>query len=253
MRRVKYMINTSNIDSTVSRIFVYVADTYKESDLMCDITTIAQFKDGDYVKEMRIFNFKYNFNGDIEFNTVDSCKTAIYNDKLVKFIKRLKLCMEDFKNGTYRGSVIRDGIIDVVKELFKGDPNFCDDDIIPINMNYDELVTKFKYNSITVSIPKKLDDVCNDDQSVIIKFDGITKDNYDCEYIEEIRIINNSFSVDYMDEYCSSISAYTMNTYILPVLDILSNNYDDNKVDKLIKYLKPHVAINAKTFDFKLY
>ena len=141
----------------------------------------------------------------------------------------------------------------MVKELFKGDPNFCDDDIIPINMNYDELVTKFKYNSITVSIPKKLDNVCNDDQSVIIKFDGITKDNYDCEYIEEISIINNSFSVDYMDEYCRSISAYTMNTYILPVLDILSNNYDDNKVDKLIKYLKPHVAINAKTFDFKLY
>lgn len=168
------MINTSNIDSTVSRIFVYAANNYKESDLMCDITTIAQFKD---------------------------------------------------------------------------DPNFKISNIISIDKTFDELEPCFKFDKISIVYPEDLNTAKVPHVSIEFKYQLDNNNDNTC-YIHKISITDMFFRVVYFDNKRRYISSYIMDTFILPVLDILSSK-SDNKIDELVDYLTPHLATAAKTFSFE--
>lgn len=230
----------------ICKTFLYVANAYSDDGVLCNMVTFKQFEDGQNHVTKKIFNFKFYFNHDVEFDTVNSSTLITYNSKIVYLIRQLKRCANDFKNNSYSWYVIKDSVIEYVKKVVDEDPFFDAPDIILIDTIFDEM--SFKYDMITVVCPEELTDA--ETPHVLIKFKS-SANNYDDEFIESIYINDSYFQVKYTDENCRKLDGNTMNTFILPVLDILSRggNYI---LDEVINYLTPHLILNAADFEFKL-
>jgi len=231
----------------ICKTFLYVANAYSDDGVLCDMVTFKQFEDGENHVTKKIFNFKFYFNHDVEFDTVNSSTLITYNSKIVYLIQRLKCSASDFKNDSYSWYVIKDSIVEYVKKVFDGDPVFDASDIILIDTVFDEM--SFKYDRITVVCPEELTDA--DTPHVLIKFKS-SADNYDDNaFIESIYINDSYFQVKYTDENCRKLDGNTMNTFVLPVLDILSRG-DNYILDEVINYLTPYLILNAADFEFEL-
>lgn len=232
------------ISKNIYKTFLYVANSYIDDDrVLCNMVTFKQFEDEENCINKKIFNFKFYFNCDVELDMMDDSTLTTYNSKLVGLIKHLKRCVNEFKNDSY-GWYIIDSIIDYIKELFDRDAFFDSADIMLIDTIFDEI--HFKYDRINVVYPKDLNDTEN--PNVIIEFKYSADNN---EFIKSIYINDRSFRVEYTDEHCHKLTSNTLDTFILPVLDILSSR-SDYMFDKVVNYLIPHLILNAADFEFKL-
>ena len=249
MRRVKYMINTSNIDSSVHKTFVYVADKYDEDCVLCNIVTLLMNENDDgYITSRKVFNFKYYFNGSTEFDTLPNSAISTYNNNLIMLIRHLKSCANHFKNGSLSDYAIKDSIINYIMEVFEHDPNFKNSNLITIDKTFDELEQSFKFDSVCIEYPKDLN--TKEDPYIYIRFKYPSYDNYGMTYIDKIAITADCFQIDYFDEFGCHVSGYIMDTFIFPVLDILSSK-SNNKIDELVEYFTPHLATTALHSRFK--
>ena len=249
MRRVKYMINTSNIDSSVRKTFVYVADKYDEDVVLCNIVTLLMNENDDgYITSRKVFNFKYYFNGSTEFDTLPNSTISIYNNKVIALIRHLKQCANNLKFESFSNYAIKDSIINYIMEVFEHDPNFKNSNLITIDKTFDELEQSFKFDSVCIEYPKDLN--TKEDPYIYIRFKYPSYDNYCMTYIDKIAITADCFQIDYFDEFGCHVSGYIMDTFIFPVLDILSSK-GNNKIDELVEYFTPHLATTAMHFRFK--
>lgn len=238
------MINTSNIDSSVHKTFVYVADKYDEDCVLCNIVTLLMNENDDgYVTSRKVFNFKYYFSGSTEFDTLPNSTISIYNNKVIALIRHLKQCANNLKFESFSNYAIKDSIINYIMEAFEHDPN-----LITIDKTFDELEQSFKFDSVCIEYPKDLN--TKEDPYIYIRFKYPSYDNYGMTYIDKIAITADCFQIDYFDEFGCHVSGYIMDTFIFPVLDILSSK-SDNKIDELVEYFTPHLATTAMHFRFK--
>lgn len=111
-------------------------------------------------------------------------------------------------------------------------------------MNWNSLLNLIVY----IEYPKDLN--TKEDPYIYIRFKYPSYDNYCMTYIDKIAIAADCFKIDYFDEFGCHVSGYIMDTFIFPVLDILSSK-SDNKIDELVEYFTPHLATTALHFRFK--
>lgn len=231
------------------KTFGYIADEYDEDGVLCDIVTMLIRKGDNCITSKKIFRFKYYFSGYIEFDKLPNSSITIYNSGVVALIRHLKRCANYFKNGSFSDYAIKDSIINYIIEIFKDDPNFKISNIISIDKTFDELEPCFKFDKISIVYPEDLNTAKVPHVSIEFKYQLDNNNDNTC-YIHKISITDMFFRVVYFDNKRRCISSYIMDTFILPVLDILSSK-SDNKIDELVDYLTPHLATAAKTFSFE--
>ena len=231
------------------KTFIYVADKYDENCVLCNIVTLLMNENDDgYVTSRKVFNFKYYFHGSTEFDTIPNSAISIYNNKVIALIRHLKQCANNLKFKSFSNYAIKDSIINYIMEVFEHDPNFKNSNLITIDKTFDELEQSFKFDSVCIEYPKDLN--TKEDQYIYIRFKYPSYDNYCMTYIDKIAITADCFKIDYFDEFGCHVSGYIMDTFIFPVLDILSNK-NNNKIDELVEYFTPHLATTAMHFRFK--
>lgn len=237
------------IDEKFCKTFEYIADEYDEDGVLCYIVTILMYKVDNCITSKNIFSFKYYFSGYIEFDKLPNSPITVYNSGVVALIRHLKRCANNFKNGSFSNYAIKDSIINYIIEIFKDDPIFKISNIISIDKTFDELESCFKFDKISITYPEDLNTTKVPHVSIEFKYPLDNNNDNTC-YIHKISIVDMFFRVIYFDNKRHCISSYIMDTFILPVLDILSSK-SDNKIDELVDYLIPHLATDAKTFSFE--
>ena len=237
------------IGESFCKTFVYVADEYDENCILCNIVTLLINEDDDgYITSRKIFNFKYYFSGSIEFITSANSTISIYNSNIIALIRHLKCCANNLKFESFSEYAIKDSIINYIMEVFKNDPNFKNSNPITIDKTFDELEQSFKFDTVCIEYPRDLN--TTEDAYITIQFKYPSYNNECCDYIDKITIGADNFKIDYFDEFGCHVSGYIMDTFIFPVLDILSNK-NNNKIDELVEYFTPHLATTALNFRFK--
>lgn len=231
------------------KTFEYIADEYDEDGVLCYIVTMLMCKGDNCITNKKIFSFKYYFSGYIEFDKLPNSPITVYNSGVVALIRHLKRCANYFKNGSFSDYAIKDSIINYIIEIFKDDPIFKISNIISIDKTFDELEQSFKFDKISITYPEDLNTTKVPYVSIEFKYPLDNNNDNTC-YIHKISIVDMFFRVIYFDNKHRCISPYIMDTFILPVLDILSSK-SDNKLDELVDYLTPYLAIAAKTFSFE--
>lgn len=237
------------IGESYYKTFIYVADKYDEDCVLCNIVTLLMNENDDgYITSREVFNFKYYFNGSTEFDTLPNSTISTYNNNLIMLIRHLKSCANNLKFESFSDYAIKDSIINYIMEVFKHDPNFKNSNLITIDKTFDELEQSFKFDSVCIEYPKDLN--TKEDPYIYIRFKYTSYDNYGMTYIDKIAITADAFEINYFDEYGCHVSGYIIDTFIFPVLDILSSK-SNNKIDELVEYFTPHLATTAMHFRFK--